>query len=109
MPFREFVNFLKRKNKTYALSYIAIGFLFIIWILFLDANSWMTQRELNLEIEKLENQKQKLKKAIDRDQKMINQLEDIDSLERFAREYYGHKKENDKIFLIDTSSIDEEQ
>jgi hypothetical protein len=40
---------------------------------------------------------------------MINQLEDIDSLERFAREYYGHKKENEKIFLIDTSSINEKK
>ena len=94
MPFKEFLNFLRRKNKTYVLSYIAIAFLFIIWILFLDANSWMTQRELNLEIEKLEHQKEKLKKAINRDQKMINQLEDIDSLERFAREYYGDKKKS---------------
>ena len=108
MPFRDFVNSLRRKNKTYALSYFAIAFIFIIWILFLDANSWMTQRELNLEIEKLENQKERLKKVIDRDQKMIKQLEDIDSLERFAREYFGHKKENEKIFLIDTSSVDEE-
>ena len=109
MSFRDFVNSLRRKNKTYALSYFAIAFLFIIWILFLDANSWMTQRELNLEIEKLENQKERLKKVIDRDQKMIKQLEDIDSLERFAREYYGHKKENEKIFLIDTSSVDQEK
>jgi len=108
MPFRDFVNLLRRKNKTYALSYFAIAFLFIIWILFLDANSWMTQRELNLEIEKLENQKEKLKKVIDRDQKMINQLEDIDSLERFAREYYGHKKENETLFIIETKDESED-
>jgi len=109
MPLKDYFNFLKKKNKTYTLSYIAIAFLFIVWILFLDANSWITHRELNLEIEKLEHQKEKLKTAIDRDQKMINQLENIDSLERFAREYYGHKKENEKIFLIDTSSINKKK
>ena len=105
MALKDFFNSLKRKNKSYTISYIAIAFLFTIWILFLDSNSWLTQRELNSEIEKLEQQKNKLRKSIKKDQYMIDQLEDLDSLERFAREYYGHKKENETLFLIDTDSI----
>ena len=105
MALKDFFNSLKRKNKSYTISYIAIAFLFTIWILFLDSNSWLTQRELNSEIEKLEQQKNKLRKSIKKDQYTIDQLEDLDSLERFAREHYGHKKENETLFLIDTDSI----
>ena len=60
---------------------------------------------LLLEIEKLEQQKSKLRKAIKKDQYTIDQLENLDSLERFAREHYGHKKDNETLFLIDTDSI----
>ena len=105
MALKDFFNSLKRKNKSYTISYIAIAFLFTIWILFLDSNSWLTQRELNSEIKKLEQQKNKLRKSIKKDQYMIDQLEDLDSLERFAREHYGHKKDNETLFLIDTDSI----
>ena len=105
MDLKDFFNSLKRKNKSYTISYIAIALLFTIWILFLDSNSWLTQRELNSEIKKLEQQKNKLRKAIKKDQYTIDQLEDLDSLERFAREHYGHKKENETLFLIDTDSI----
>ena len=105
MALKDFLNSLKRKNKSYTISYISIAFLFTIWILFLDSNSWLTQRELDSEIEKLEQQKSKLRKAIKKDQYTIDQLENLDSLERFAREHYGHKKDNETLFLIDPDSI----
>ena len=31
-----------------------------------------------------------------------NNLNNIDSLESFARESYGHKKENETIYIIET-------
>ena len=105
MALKDILNSFKRKNKSYTISYIAITFLFTIWILFLDSNSWLTQRELDSEIEKLEQQKNKLRKAIIKDQYTIDQLENLDSLERFAREHYGHKKDNETLFLIDVDSI----
>ena len=33
----------------------------------------------------------------------MKQLENKDSLERFAREQYGHKKKNEIIFIIETT------
>jgi cell division protein DivIC len=38
---------------------------------------------------------------IDRDKASINQLQSKDSLEKFARENYGHKKEEETIFYIE--------
>ena len=51
--------------------------------------------------------KKALKAVIEEDEKMIDQLQNRDSLERFAREQYGHKKENETVFIIETQdSID---
>jgi|TARA_B110000444_G_C18735264_1_gene545288 cell division protein DivIC len=109
MAFTKVLAFLKEKNKSYAFTYIAILIIFGFWMLFLDSNSWITQRDLNLEIEKLEHQKGQLTKATTEDQYTIEQLEDLDSLERFAREHYGHKKENETLFLIDIKSDDQKE
>ena len=38
---------------------------------------------------------------IEKDKRDIEQLKNKDSLERFARENYGHKKENETIFYIE--------
>ena len=109
MAFTKVLAFLKEKNKSYAFTYIAILIIFGFWMLFLDSNSWITQRDLNLEIEKLKHQKGQLNKAIKKDQYTIEQLENLDSLERFAREHYRHKKENETLFLIDTKSDDQKE
>ena len=109
MDFKNLFEPKNLSNNKYTVSYILIAFLFTIWILFLDSNSWLTQRELNSEIEKLEKQKEKLQKAIEEDQYTIDQLENMDSLERFAREHYGHKKENETLFIIDTNLINKKQ
>ena len=84
---------------------ILIGF--ILWMLFIDTHSWTIHSELNQEIEQLELEKDALKIIIEKDQKTIKQLQNKDSLERFARENYGHKKENETIFIIETEDINE--
>ena len=70
-------------------------------MIFLDTHSLKIHHELNQEIEKLETQKKELIHLIDRDQRSIQQLNSKDSLERFARENYGHKKEDETIFYIE--------
>ena len=70
-------------------------------MIFLDTHSLKIHRELNQEIEKLETKKKELKNLIEKDLRNIDQLVSKDSLERFARENYGHKKENETIFYIE--------
>lgn len=97
-------NYLKSFKRTYYLyGGILIGF--ILWMLFIDTHSWTIHSELNREIEQLELEKEALKGVIKADQKTITQLKNQDSLERFAREQYGHKKENETIFIIDTQDL----
>lgn len=105
MFFKKIIRLLKN-NKKYNSSYIIIFILFGIWMFYSSLNSWLIQRELNSELKKLQYRKYKLQKAIDKDQRIINQLENIDSLERFAREHYNHKKKGETIFLIKTVEND---
>ena len=88
-------------GKIYRYLYIVILLIFLVWMIFLDTNSLKIHRELNQEIEKLETQKKELIDLIEKDQKNTDQLISKDSLERFARENYGHKKENETIFYIE--------
>lgn len=91
---------IKKVKKAYILySGILIGF--TIWMLFLDTHSWTLHSELNQEIDRLEKEKEVIKKIIEQDQKNIKALQNQDSLERFARENYGHKKSNETIFIIE--------
>jgi hypothetical protein len=61
-------------------------------MIFLDTHSLKIHNELNQEVDKLERQKNELIDLIKGDQTSIQQLSSRDSIERFAREHYGHKK-----------------
>ena len=88
------------KRSYYIYGSILIGF--IIWMVFIDSHSLIIHSELNREIKKLESEKKALESIINNDKNTIKQLNNIDSLERFARENYGFKKENETIFIIET-------
>ena len=74
-------------------------------MVFIDTHSWNIHSELNSEIERLEQEKEAIKLIMSSDKKTFKQLQNIDSLERFARENYGHKKENETIFIIETGEL----
>ena len=91
---------LKKKN-LYKTAYVTIATVFLFWMLFLDSHSWLTHRELNEEIEQLEARKKDLQQIINQDNSAINQLENLDSLETYARENYGHKRKDETIFIVE--------
>ena len=90
-------------NKSY-FNYLVILCAFIIWITFLDTNSLLIHAELNQEIKKLKSRKDALTEEINKDQKLIKKLENIDSLEHYGRENYNLKKDNEDIFIIEYES-----
>ena len=90
-------------NKSY-FKYLTISIAFLIWITFLDSNSLLIHDELNQEIKKLKNRKEALTDEINKDQKLIEKLQNIDSLEHYGREKYNLKKDNEDIFIIEYES-----
>ena len=92
-------------NKPY-FKYVIITVAFIIWMTFLDTNSFQIHNELNDEINILEKKKQALIEETKKDKELIDKLRNIDSLEHFARENYNLKKENEEIFIIEYEEND---
>ena len=98
--------FLKLKVliKKSLFKYLIISISFLIWMTFLDTNSLLIHAELNREIKKLKKKRDALNKEILDDKSLIEKLNDIDSLEHYAREEYDLKKENEDIFIIEFQS-----
>lgn len=84
------------KNK-----YILTILIFIIWLLFFDRNNLIDRaRELS-HLRQLEKDKKYYIERIDKDSKRLEQLKTNNkNLEKFAREQYLMKKENEDIFVI---------
>lgn len=94
---------LRKKRWIKALSnkHLLIGVLFIIWMTFFDTNSFLIQRELNKEIKSLKENTKFYSNEIKTDLEFIESMSDIEQIEKYAREKYYLKKENEEIFLIE--------
>ncbi|TYB70522.1 septum formation initiator [Bizionia saleffrena] len=81
--------------------FVLITLGFVIWMLFLDSNSYLIHYDLNEEIDELENEKEYYRKEIIKDNKAIKELKREEGLEKFAREAYYMKRENEDIYIIE--------
>lgn len=78
---------------------ILVGF--VVWMIFFDANSWFIHNELNNEIDDLEDEKEYYNREIDKDKKAIKKLKTEEGLEKFAREEYYMKRDDEEIYIIE--------
>jgi len=86
------------KNR-YAFSIIA----FLIWVAFVDQNNIMTQYSYHSQLKSLESEKEYFRKAIEKTSKELDELtKNPATLEKFARENYYMKKDNEEIFVFTT-------
>lgn len=74
---------------------------FFTWLFFFDQNDLITQYKFKSELSKLHKQKEYYKEQIELTRKDLeNLLNDNEKLERFAREKYLMKKNDEDIFVI---------
>jgi len=105
MTFNKFKNITAIKILTNVFVLILIPFL--IWMFFFDENSYLVHRKFDNEIKDLESTISFYEKKIKEDKATIKNLQDSIQLERFAREKYLMKKENEDIYLIEFDTIKE--
>lgn len=84
-------------------KYVIVLVVFIFWMLFIDSNSWLIHHELNTEISDLEKSQNYYLDEITGDKTIIQKLNDSVELEKFARQEYYMKRENEEIFIIEYS------
>ncbi|MCD4698284.1 MAG: septum formation initiator family protein, partial [Bacteroidales bacterium] len=82
-------------------KYVVAILVFFIWILFFDRNSMINQFILTSTLNKLENQRDYYLTELENDSISLHVLQsNKDELERFAREKYLMKKDNEDVYLI---------
>lgn len=63
-------------------------------------------QRITKEIKKLEKQRQHLLQEINEDKQQIEKLNTLEGIEKFGREAYYLKKENEEIYLIEYDSTE---
>ncbi|OAQ40589.1 septum formation initiator [Pedobacter psychrophilus] len=77
------------------------GIAFLVWMFFFDRNDAASQYEYRNKVNKLEEEKDFYNKEIAKADKELKELTtNVQSLEKFARERYLMKKENEDIFVV---------
>ena len=87
--------------KFLANRYVLVLIPFIIWMLFFDNYSYLEHRVLDKEIEGIEDNIQYYKSEIKKDSVDIKYLKNDDRVEKYAREKYYMKRENEDIYIIE--------
>jgi cell division protein DivIC len=82
-------------------NYLLISLLFAVWMLFLDNYSYMDQRQLNKQIDELQDNKKYYQEEIKKDNQSIKLLKNQDQVEKYAREKYYMKRENEDIYIVE--------
>jgi cell division protein DivIC len=93
---------LKKLPKPLRNGYILASLAFLVWMLFLDSNNLIARFQLSGKLSDLENEKIYYEEKIKEVEKDRDELfGDRESLEKFAREKYLMKKDNEDIFIVE--------
>lgn len=85
------------KNK-----YVATSLIFVVLFIFLDQNNIFVISRLHREVRHLRQEERNEQRAIIADSiHAINLINNIDTIERFAREEYLMKRPNEDVFVFD--------
>ncbi|AMR34316.1 septum formation initiator [Mucilaginibacter sp. PAMC 26640] len=95
------VNLVKNK-------YFLVTMVFIVWMIFFDRNDLFSQYQYHEQLSKLRHERDFYKTETDQVGKDLDELtSDKAKLEKFAREKYLMKKDNEDVFVIEHEKKDE--
>ena len=81
--------------------YFISGAFFLIWILFIDSNDFISQVQLKNKVRELEARKDYYSQNIDEISKQYQQrINNPELIEKYAREKYFMKKNNEDLFIV---------
>lgn len=99
---------MKRNKRSYETmvmllknKYFVTGLIFVVWMAFFDRNDFYTRYSYHKELSKLEEEREYYQQEIELTKRKQHELmSNPSNLEKFAREEYLMKKDNEDIFLI---------
>ena len=94
MAIRRFIDLCKNK-------FFIVTVAFIVWMLFFDKNDLFSQYDYHQQLNKLKQEEAFYQAETDKVNKDLSELtSDKAKLEKFAREKYLMKKDNEDVFVI---------
>jgi cell division protein FtsB len=82
-------------------KYFLITIVFLVWMVFFDRNDIFSQYQYHQQLSKLEQERDFYQKETTEINKELNELtSDKTALEKFAREKYLMKKDNEDVFVV---------
>jgi cell division protein DivIC len=95
---RNIINLLPKPLRN---KYLILLLLFIFWIVFLDNYNLINQNKMKNNVDDLKEQKEFYISEIKSDSTELSKLKnDSEEQERFAREKFLMKKDNEDVFII---------
>ncbi|MBD1366844.1 septum formation initiator family protein [Mucilaginibacter sp. ZT4R22] len=92
---KRFINLIKNK-------FFLVTVIFVVWMIFFDKNDLFSQYQYKQQLSKLEQERDFYKAETAKVNKDLDELtSDKAKLEKFAREKYLMKKENEDVFVIE--------
>jgi cell division protein FtsB len=92
---------LKNLPDFFKNKYVITTVIFFVWISFFDQNNWFERLQNLRHLNQLQEDKAYYKKKLEEETKRLEELQtDKENLEKFAREQYLMKKEDEDIFII---------
>jgi len=99
---------MKVLRKIFTSKYLITGIAFAVWMMFFDRNDLPLQIRRILDLNKLKQSEKNMALQISNTQKELDLLKtNPETLEKYAREKYLMKKDNEDLYIItfDSSSI----
>ncbi len=92
---------MKILKRIFLNRYFITLLVFAVWMAFFDANSMKRQRTLNKRIMEIIEMKSYYQAEIDKNNAAIEELQkDPEAIEKYGREKYLMKRENEDIFIV---------
>jgi len=92
---------MKRFIGLFKNKYFLVSFAFLVWMIFFDKNDLFSQYQYQQQVNKLKKERDFYKKETDNVRKELDELSsNPEKLEKFAREKYLMKKNNEDVFVI---------
>lgn len=92
---------MKRLLDLFKNKYFLAVVVFAVWMLFFDRNDMVSQYGYSSQVNKLQQEKDFYLTEIAAVKKDLSELDsNLNSIEKFAREKYFMKKDNEDVFII---------
>jgi len=93
---------MKRLIDLFKNKYFLVTIAFLVWMIFFDKNDLFSQYQYHQQVSKLKHDRDFYKKQTAKVSKDLDELtSDPAKLEKFAREKYLMRKDNEDVFVVE--------